>query len=430
MESDPLSTIDPHRPVTTPASPATITLTVIPEGGSNPEPVAIAPDAQGRCHLHLECLPGADAIHLEVAVGGTCRLRAEVRAQAGERVSLDLRIETDGIPALHAGSHQILFLPIEPIYGPLPPIPPPHGNEAWDCCLVIDATARCSRIAERTRARGPADAQNSAETDRAPADQQEAQDAAPAGLDTFLLNCPDQWGAIVESVVELIRQLGQPGPNCRLAVIAFGDEPPAPGVFAADLVPRFHLLHLPDNRPAHLLMPLAPERLSELLNRQIKATPGADFVDALADALIAAGQLQWGDRTRRLLVLIGDSPGHATAHPVPYGGDALARRGDVDAAAAHLHRDRVTLMTLYQTPPAAITAALLEAQSALIDHARTQYRRLASVPELAFTTADFDPQAALTTLRERTAPLGRGPCWGRLVQHAAEEKHANASESD
>jgi hypothetical protein len=410
MESDPLSTAtDPHPSVTAPVPPATITLTVIPEDGTVPEPIAIEPDAQGCCRMCLECLPGADAIHLEVAVGGVRRLRAEVRAQAGERVSLDLRIDADALPALHAGSHQILFLPIEPIYGPLPPIPPPHGSESWDCCLVIDATARTCRIVEH-------------------ADQQEAQDALPAALDTYLLNCPDQWGAIVESVVELIRQLGQPGPNCRLAVIAFGDEPSAPGVFAADLVPRFHLLHLPDDRPAHLLMPLAPERLSELLHRQLKPTPGADFVDALADALVAAGQLQWGDRTRRLLVLIGDSPGHATAHPVPYGGDALARRGDVDAAAAHLHRDRVTLMTLYQAPPAAITAALLEAQSALVDHARNQYRRLASVPELAFTTADFDPQAALTTLLDRTAPLGRGPCWGRLVQHAAEDAQASQPE--
>jgi len=411
MESDPLSTaIDPHRSVTAPAPPATITLTVIPEGGTVPEPIAIEPDAQGCCRMCLECLPGADAIHLEIAVGGVPRLRAEVRAQAGERVSLDLRIDADALPALHAGSHQILFLPIEPIYGPLPPIPPPRGSEAWDCCLVIDATARTSRIA-----------------DHAPADQQEAQDAVPATLDTYLLNCPDQWGAIVESVVELVRQLGQPGPNCRLAVIAFGDEPPEPGVFAADLVPRFHLLHLPDNRPAHLLMPLAPERLGELLHRQIKPTPGADFVDALADALVAAGQLQWGDRTRRLLVLIGDSPGHATAHPVPYGGDALARRGDVDAAAAQLHRDRVTILTLYQAPPAAITAALLEAQSALVDHARNQYRRLASVPELAFTAADFDPQAALTTLLDRTAPLGRGPCWGRLVQHTTDDEQPSKS---
>ena len=416
MEPDPLSTTAEVAP------PATITLTAIPVGGTDPEPIAIEPDAQGCCRMCLECLRGADAIHLEIAVGGVRRLRAEVRAQAGERMSLDLRIDADALPAVHAGSHQVLFLPIEPIYGPLPPIPPPRGNEAWDCCLVIDATTRCSKIAEHTWARIPDDAQHPGETADAPADQQEAQDNAPAGLDTFLLNCPNQWGAIVESVVELVRQLGQPGPNCRLAVIAFGDEPSAPGVFAADLVPRFHLLHLPDDRPAHLLMPLAPERLSELLNRQIKPTPGADFVDALADALIAAGQLQWGDRSRRLLVLIGDSPGHATAHPVPYGGDALARRGDVDTAAAHLHRERVTIMTLYQTPPAAITAALLEAQSALVDHARNQYRRLASVPELAFTTADFDPQAALTTLRDRTAPLGRGPCWGRLVQHAAEDE--------
>ena len=152
-----------------------------------------------------------------------------------------------------------------------------------------------------------------------------------------------------------------------------------------------------------------------LLVKQIEPTPGADLVDALADALAAANQLQWGDDSRRLLLIIGDSPGHATAYPAPYGGDALARRADVDAEAARLHRDRVTIMTLYHAPVAPLVEALLDAQVALLDHARDQYRRLASIPQLAFTTADFDPQEAVRALAERRTPWGRGASWGRLV---------------
>jgi hypothetical protein len=157
------------------------------------------------------------------------------------------------------------------------------------------------------------------------------------------------------------------------------------------------------------------ETLYELLSSRLRSTPGGDFVDALADALAAAGRLQWSDERRHLLILIGDSPGHATVHPVPSGGDALPRRADVDIETARLHRDhRVEILTLYHPPPATLTSSLLETQQALLDHARGQYRRLAAEPGLAFTTADFNPTQAANTLLERRLPLGRGPAWGRL----------------
>ena len=391
------------------ASPAPISLTAIPTDGAAPGPVPIEPDAHGDYRFSLECLPGADAIHLEVAIGDALRLRAEVRAQSGEVVRLVLRIDESGEPVLRAGSHQVLFLPVEPAYGPLPPIPPPRGEAAWDICLVIDATSRTSGTDTEAQPGDSADGQPG------PA-RTWPRTGPPAALDAFLLKQPQQWAAIVAPVVDLVRRLGEACPGGRLAVIACGDEPPPPGVYAADLVPAYHLRHLPDDRPEHLLLPMSADALAELLLRQIKPTPGADFVDALADALAAAKQLQWGDETRRLLVVIGDSPGHATAYPVPYGGDALARRADVDAEAAHLHRDGVTIMTLYHAPGPALVETLLEAQVALLDHARGQYRRLASVPGLAFTTGDFDPQEALSALLERRAPLGREACWGRLVR--------------
>jgi hypothetical protein len=215
--------------------------------------------------------------------------------------------------------------------------------------------------------------------------------------------------------VALVRQLGQEGQDCRLAIITFGDESPPPGIYAADLVPAFRLHPLPDDRPEHLLVPMVPETLAEALLTQIRPSPGGDFVDALADALAAANRLQWGDERRHLLVLIGDSPGHATAHPAPYGADALARRTDVETEAARLHRDhRVEIITLYHPPSAALAKSLLAPQRALVNHARDQYRRLASEPRLAFSTGTFDAQQAAGTLLDRNTPTGRGPCWGRL----------------
>ncbi|WP_295384762.1 hypothetical protein [uncultured Thiodictyon sp.] len=392
-----------HPPADVAASPApiTVTVTAIPADGVAPASLPLAPTANGEYPFSLECLPGADAIHLAIAVGGRPRLRAEVRAQPGELVRCTLRLTDNGEPLLDAGSHQVLFLPVERTYGPLPPIPPPAAPSAWDICLVIDATTRGG-------AQAHADDRTTMDADR----------PAPT-LDTLLLNQPDQWAAVVEPAMELLRQLASdcpPDQGCRFAVIAFGDEAPPPGVYAADLVPAYRLRSLPADRPGHLLVPLAAAALADLLLTRILATPGGDFVDALADALDAAGALQWGDERRRLLVLIGDSPGHATAHPIPYGGDALARRADVDTAVARLHRDHhVEVLTLYHAPDAALVETLLDAQRALLDHARDQYRRLASEHRLALTAADFDPQAVADILRGRTAPLGRGPSWGRWV---------------
>ena len=389
--------MDTDSSPTAPAEPpAPLTLTAIPADGDSPLPLAIQPDGSGEYRFSLECLPGANAIHILIATGGRPLLRAEVRAQGGEQVRCELRLDATGTPCLEAGSHQVLLLALEPEYGPLPPIAPPRGESGWDICLVIDAT---------TRTTAAPDVQDDRQAPR-----------SPPNLGAFLLDQPEQWGAVIEPVLDLVRQLDRSDQGCRLAIITFGDEPPPPGVYAPDLVPAFHLRSLPEDRPAHLLIPIPSETLAELLRSRLRSTPGGDFVDALADALAAAGRLQWGDERRRLLVLIGDSPGHATADPVPHGGDALPRRTDVDSEAARLHRDqRVEVLTLYHPPPAALARTLLEPQQALIDFARGQYRRLASEPRLAFSTTDFDSGQAAAILLGRQAPLGRGPAWGRLT---------------
>ncbi len=396
-----------------PQPPAPITLTAIPASGEVPEPLALQPDAAGDYRFSLQCLPGANAIHLEIARGGQPCLRAEVRAQADEVVGCHLRLDDGGEPVLLVGSHQVLFLPLEPADTTPAPLPVPRAEAPWDLCLVIDAT---TRTAAAPPGRAPTDPGHPSATPGTDPDQRDTP-TAPPGLDAFLLNQPDQWRAVVAPVVDLVRHLGGPGQGCRLAVIAFGDEAPPPGIYAPDLLPDFHLRTLPPERPEHLLIPLTPESLTELLLTRLTPSPGGDFVDALADALAAAGRLQWGDERRRLLLLIGDSPGHATAHPVPYGGDALPRRADVDTEAARLHRDhRVEVLTLYHPPPAAFAKTLLPAQAALTQHAREQYRRLAGRPALAFTTGDFDPRQAADTLLGRRTPLGRGACWGWLVE--------------
>lgn len=422
----PAASATPSRVAPEPQSPPSaeqrqtpeVRLTAIPADGEQPMPIALEPDAHGVYRFALECLPGADAVHLLVELDQRPRLRAEVRARAGDLVRLELRIDETGEtcePVLRTGSHRVLFLPLEAEHGPLPPLPPPRPDAPWDICLLIDATMRHST--ERTRnktssnepkPKEPADASKDAPAAKQP-------DPIPRReLDAFLIEQSEPWAKVVAPIVELVRRLGETS-EARLAVIAFADEPPTPGIYASDLVPRYHLEHLPDERQDYELLAMTPEALEALLLNDLTASPGMDFVDAVGDALAAAHGLQWRDDSRRLVILLGDSPGHSTIEPIRYGGDALARAHDIDTEAARLHQDHAEILTIYHPPSDGARSQAIRKHRDLFDYARNQYRRLASEPTLEFTSESFEPEQAITALQGRRVPLGRDACWGRLI---------------
>jgi hypothetical protein len=406
-----------------------VQLTAIPADGERPVPIALEPDADGVYRFGLECLPGADAVHLLIDLEQRPRLRAEVRARAGDPVRLELRIDESGEPVLRAGNHRVLFLPVEREYESLPPLLPPKPDVPWDICLLIDATMRYSaqRAPKEEASAEQSGSQPPAAKDATPIQQPDA--IPPRLLDRFLLEQPEPWAKVVAPVVEMVRRLGE-SDEVRLAVITFADEPPTTGVYSFDLAPRFHLQHLPPERQEYELLAMMPDALEALLTHHLTASPGMDFVDAVGDALAAAHGLQWRDDSRRLVILIGDSPGHSTARPIRYGGDALARTRDVDTEAMRLHRDQAEILTIYHPPKADARKQADPEYRDLFDYARDQYRRLASQPELALTTADLVPQQAsleranlerealeraIAALKDRRDLLGRGACWGRLV---------------
>jgi hypothetical protein len=396
-----------------------VRISALPADGEQPAPIAVEADGDGVYRFGLECLPGADAVQLLLDLDRKPRLRAEVRARAGDVVRLEVRIDEAGEPVLRTGSNRVLFLPVGVDYDPVPPLPSPRPDAPWDICLLIDATMRHSAEAAREKPAG-AESESRAQPGAGGASKTPAPAPAPSpdtiprrDLDRFLIDQPEPWGKVVAPVVELVRGLAAAA-EARIAVIAFADEPPTPGIYASDLVPRYHLRHLPAERLPYELMAISPEGLEALLIRCLTASPGMDFVDAVGDALAAARGLEWRPGSRRLVVLIGDSPGHSTADPIRYGGDALARAHDVDTEAARLHQAQAEILTIYHPPSAGARDQAKAQHRDLFDFSRDQYRRLASQPSLAFTTEGFDPKQALAVLQGRSAPLGRGACWGRL----------------
>jgi len=350
-------------------------------------PVLKAPNSSGFA-CRLLAIPGSHAVHVAISYQATGPIfcRCEIPASPGTCVSLTLRqgeggwlVESDlpGLLLMPAGAGE-----------PLPVLPagaPATEQEVdWDVALVIDATARWSKPAES----GTLDA---------------------SGL---LLADRQRRVALGGMLTELLSALNPRQGQLRLAVLAFGDHP-IPGVDAKGLRSEALLQHCgqQDRIP---MRPFQGRDAQDIL-QGLKATPGGDFVDALADALAGCRTLPW-TATRRLLIIVGDSPGHSIAHPPPPGADVLAREHDVDLEVTALHADKqVEVVALYNRPPAELIERISEPARALLVHAEEQYRRLASLPEYARDLDGLDPVALAQQLRERSTMIARGASYGILV---------------
>lgn len=327
-------------------------------------------DVRPPCIAELRCLPGAMGVHIVLSDMDGVRLRAEAPANPGEIVPFHIDVDDKGAPHIWSDGFRILLLPSDDRYDAVRPILPAAADAPLDIAIVVDGTLRNWNVGGPPR----------------------------------LLDQKELWGAHVDALVDFITQLAD-GRDARAAVIAFGDQNP-PAVTAADLQPRY-LLRPTDEQ----LQTAGIGRLRERL-LALEATPGADFVDALADALHACARLRWRREARKIVVLSGDSPGHSLLFPLPKGADLGVRHLDVDTQALALHRLGVEIVTIYQDPPAEKKVGFARE---LLSGAKEQYVRLASIPELAFEAAAFHPAAA-ERVGSIASAVARGMALGELVR--------------
>jgi hypothetical protein len=333
-------------------------------------------DERSQCSLRLRCLPGATAIHLALTEQGQVRHRAEIPADGGEEVTAQIELRDGDQLAVSSPGRHVLTLAPDARYKPSSPLRIPPPEAPLDVALVIDGTIRSP-----------------------------SSDGGP------LLADAEAWAARVDQLVALVEHLREGRPESRLAVLAFGDEAP-PQVRAEDLLPRYRLFPKAAERRLH---PLALEELRGLL-LAVPATSGGDFVDAVPEALDACAQLRWRPEARKLAILFGDSPGSSILHPSPPGAEAGVRERDVDDAVLSLHDLGVEVVTLHQPSERREELPELGIERELLDFAAAQYRRLASVPDLAFQTSGFEPSAAAAVIRTQEGFVGREATWGELLE--------------
>jgi len=342
------------------------------------------------CVVELRCLAGVrgnSGIHLVVSDAEGVRMRGEVAANPNEVVTLQVGLDEGGAPHVRNRATQVLLLPVDQDYNPSPPIHPASADAPLDIAIVVDGTLR-----------------NWTPPDPA---------AHPAPRSPYLLDAKEElWNSHVDKLLTFVKEIAA-GRDWQTAVLAFGDQQPPPGLSAANLRVNYRI-----HPPAANERTLQTCDFDALRKRLISlpATSGCDFVDALADALAACADLHWRPRARKMIVLTGDSPGFSILHPLPKAADLCVRERDVDTTVAALHHLGVEVVTIYHAPSQALALETIPFQRELLAAVRSQYIRLASLPEMAFEAATFDPQEAARQVGAITTPFARGAALAELVR--------------
>ena len=352
-----------------------------PEPRYHPLPLG---DGGSGCTVQIRCLPGASHVHVVLQAGERIGFRGEIPAEGGERLMLQVDVNGSGDCEITCPGREVLRLPEKPsLVPPRHPIVPGENREALEVALVVDGTTRFFS----------------------------SSDGRSFG-DAFLLADRERWAGVADKLLLFLQALERHYEVVRVALVAFGDRPIA-NATALDLEPAYLLF--PEDDARRMLRQWNPDAFRDAL-LAIPPSSGGDFVDALGDALAACSELYWNPAARKLVLLFGDSPGHSILHPIPRGGDAGARRDDVDVEVLRLFRRGVELATIYQDPAPAFLESLIASQRKFQQAAREQYRRLASLPELAFAASAFDGDGAAQGFLSLLGWIGRGGCYGELLE--------------
>ena len=346
---------------------------------------------EGGAVCRLQRVAGATALLLQIREGERLVGRWEIPAVDDDPIPVKLLHSAQGWEV--EAERPVYRLPTEDVYGveagragletvwrggPIPAFAPRMKAERLDVAVLVDGTTLFwDGESQPPRIRPLVGGDTEAERKR--------------------------WKELISALGQLIQKLAQPFRRTRFSVLAFGDHPPNQAA-SRDLKPDYLVWPVEARRRLEVF---SPAEFRDALSR-LRPTSGGDFVDALADGMAAAGALNWEPAARRMLIILGDSPGCSAQEPAPWGADLHVRTADVDQEAARLHMREIEIVTLYARLPLD-WAGRDDRRSTLLDHAEQQYRRLASSPDHAdLLLAPFDP--LVERLLHLKSPLARSAC--------------------
>lgn len=357
--------------------------------------------------LVLRGLPGGRSVQVVVEEAGAgVVLRVELELDATERGTL--RLWREGSSLRYESRRPTVQLPVDPRHA----APPPHVHTGEDTRIdllfLVDLTTRVAKEVERPKQPEPVTQDHPTEgAGKDGEDAEKAKEETEYHVELWLLlGDTASWRAHVAQLAAFAESLAADGVDLRTGVIGFSDTRPR-RASAADLIPTVPAV-VPELARQRELVPFDPADLQRRLGA-LPPTTGADFVDAVADGLAAARSLPWREDARRLVLLLGDSPGYSITRPAPRGADVQIRPLDVDTEALRLARERdVELLTLFHALPQGLPLRELPHVPPFLAHAEAQYRGLAAHPDWAWTVAGFVPEEAASSVRRPPRLLARG----------------------
>ncbi len=353
-------------------------------------------DNNSECTIHLRTPVGADGLHLVLLESNEPKLRLEMTTSEKEDVFIKIKLDEEGNPQIMGNLHDTFILPLAEHYSSNNKlISPPKPEQHIEIAIIIDATMRVfveEKITENGVEERKLFAKLLIEQDKEP-DQK-------------------RWAEYANKLTDFIEAISK-DTKYKVAILAFGDQK-QPHINAPELTPRYKLWPEKNER---VLQPLNTQDIKNTL-QNIEATSGGDFVDALADAMMACHQLHWHENSRKLVIMLGDSPGHSLIEPILKGGDLCARQADVDTAAMLLHDLGIEILSIYNAPSEEASEYFKNNtdKTKLLEYTKKQYQKLASYSELAFQISEFEPETAAKRFCNRDFSIGRGMMFGELVE--------------
>jgi hypothetical protein len=331
------------------------------------------------CKIQLDPAPGATAVQVVVREDEKVVAAMEVPALADESITVEVRRALDGAVSVRADAKSFMILPDDD--PPTPLLLKPATGVELDFAVLVDGTCLHTKGTELE----------------------------------YLLSASmtSEWAEVSRKLADFSAAIAKQYSNVRVTAMAFGDEP-------MPLVKNPHL------QPVYLVHPQSAgdrkwwlttgAEISTALSTQLRSlphTPGGDYVDGLADGMRACGDLPWRQNARKLLLILGQSPGYSVLAPPDGLTNLLARKLCIEEEVEQLHQKGIEVMTVFHHP-VELEERYAVSMPLVVEHSRKQYESLASVSKWSVSSPEFTAEALASVWLQPPACIARGPSPGIL----------------